>query len=144
MSLIDGVLTNPLQGFFTGITFLVLANILVALLAGTVTRIYDQVVTYNVYQRGWEICSVEKSWSYEERKDHTEYINSRECNPCIQATSLSGIENKDAKIGRLQEELQQQKETLLNMTRSMESAVWIILKLKFYFIHFLVFRTMKW
>ena len=41
MNMIDSVFTNPIMGFYTGMTFLVLVNILVALLAGTVTRIYD-------------------------------------------------------------------------------------------------------
>lgn len=121
MNSIDGELTNPLQGFFTGITFLVLGNILVALLAGTVERLYGQVVTYNVFQRANEIFNSEKCWSYEERSAHIAYLNKAICNPF--KNEIIEIENEDEKIEKLEKELNKQKDVLNEIKRILEKTV---------------------
>ena len=113
MNLIDSQMTNPLIGLYCGITFLVLANILVALLASSVTRIYDQAIAYNVFQRATTILSEEKSWKIEERKSHIDYIRGKSCNP-IKAPKYELVQD-DVRIMELQSEVEEQKKILKTM-----------------------------
>jgi hypothetical protein len=118
-------MANFLQGWFTGITFLVLVNILIALLAGSVFRVYDEIITYNLFQRAELIFGVEKSWSYEQRKYHVEFIN-KNCNPMTKSRS-DEIENKHEKIEKLEEELHKHNENLEMMKKIIEKTVNILL-----------------
>ena len=119
-------MANFLQGWFTGITFLVLVNILIALLAGSVFRVYEEILTYNLFQRAELIFGVEKSWSYEERKYHVEFLNSLPCNP-MKKSSSNEIEKKNEKIERLEEELRKHNENLTKMKKLIEKTVTIYL-----------------
>ena len=121
MNLIDSVLTNPLEGFFTGITFLVLVNILVALLASNVERLHDQVIINTVLKRANEIFNVEKSWDFEEKEGHIKYLNAKINNPHI--GEIMEIEDTDEKIEKLEDELSKQKDVLSEMNRHLEKNV---------------------
>ena len=121
MNLIDDQLTNPLVGFYIGFTGLLLVNILVALLASTVTRVYEQAVAYNVYLRAKEILNKEKAWSYEERAYHIKYIRNAACNPYF--TTKYNYNKTHNYIADLQNELKMQKYNLKNMESILEQTV---------------------
>lgn len=121
MNLIDSVMTNPLQGFFTGITFLVLVNILVALLAGTVARLYNEVMTYTVLQRANYILSMEKEWDYKKRHSHIEYLRSKEFNPYFD--NIIPRVNNAAKIDSLKDKISTQNNLLIELKTLFEKNV---------------------
>ena len=96
------------------------------MLAGSVFRVYEEILTYNLFQRAELIFGVEKSWSYEERKYHVEFLNSLPCNP-MKKSSSNEIENKNEKIEKLEEELRKHNENLTKMKKLIEKTVTIYL-----------------
>ena len=114
MNLIDEVITNPLVGIYCGITFLVLVNILVALLAGSVMRIYDHAVVYTVFQRAVDILNDEKSFSNDDRIFHIEYLQSKSCNPSL-AKKAQDLTEGSEKIEDMQKMLKEQNEAIERM-----------------------------